>query len=68
MRTVIELSPKLLMLIFVILVGVVVLFLLDFVGIHLPYMVRYAVLFIAVIVYALTLGLRTGRKRKVSQT
>jgi hypothetical protein len=55
------------MLIFVILFGVVVLFLLDFVGIHLPYEVRYAVLLAAIIVYALTLGLRTGRKRKVAQ-
>ena len=67
MCIVIELTLKLLMLIFVILVGVVVLFLLDFVDIHLPYEVRYAVLLAAIIVYALTLGLRTGRKRKVAQ-
>jgi len=47
------LSPKTSFFVFVVLVGIVLFLILDLVGIHLPFVARYAVALIAIALYVL---------------
>jgi hypothetical protein len=63
------LSPKIALLIFILLAGFVFFFLLDFANIHLPYTVKYLAFAIAIVLYVvLARILKFGREHSVEES